>query len=47
MPVEFLPITEEEISLLEEALNKVDKACCKNPDKPISKIIGYVRVKTN
>ncbi len=47
MPVEFLPITEEEISLLKEALNKVDKACCKNPDKPISKIIGYVRVKTN
>lgn len=47
VPVEFLPITEEEISLLEEALNKVDKACCKNPDKPISKIIGYVRVKTN
>lgn len=47
VPVEFLPITQEEISLLEEALSKVDKACCKNPDKPISKIIGYVRVKLN
>ena len=47
VPLEFLPITEEEISLLEEALNKVDKACCKNPDKPISKIIGYVKTKIN
>lgn len=47
VPVEFLPITQEEISLLEEALSKVDKACCKNPDKPISKIIGYVKVKLN
>lgn len=47
IPTEFMPITEEEISLLEEALSKVDKACCKNPDKPISKIIGYVRVKLN
>ncbi len=47
VPVEFLPITQEEISLLEEALSKVDKACCKNPDKPVSKIIGYVRVKLN
>ena len=47
IPLEFLPITEEEISLLEEALSKVDKACCKNPDKPVSKIIGYVRVKLN
>jgi hypothetical protein len=47
VPIEFLPITQEEISLLEEALSKVDKACCKNPDKPVSKIIGYVRVKLN
>lgn len=46
-PMEFLPITQEEISLLEEALSKVDKACCKSPDKPVSKIIGYVRVKLN
>lgn len=46
-PIEFMPITQEEISLLEEALMKVDKVCCKNLDKPISKIIGYVRVKLN
>ncbi len=46
-PFEFMPITQEEINLLEEGLNKVDKACCKNPDKPVSKIIGYVRVKLN
>lgn len=47
VPVEFLPITEEEISLLEEGISKVNKECCKNPDKPVSKIIGYVRVKLN
>jgi hypothetical protein len=41
-PIEFIQITQEEINLLGEALSKVDKACCKNPDKPISKIIGYV-----
>lgn len=46
-PVEFLPITEEEISLLEEGISKVDKECCKNIDKPVSKIIGYVRAKVN
>lgn len=46
-PVEFMLITEEERSLLEEGLSKVDKACCKNPDKPISKVVGYVRVKLN
>ena len=47
VPVEFLPVTEEEISLLEEGISKVNKECCKNPDKPVSKIIGYVRVKLN
>jgi len=46
-PIEFMPITQEEVSLLEEGLSKVDKACCKNPDKPVNKIIGYVRVKLN
>lgn len=46
-PIEFMPITEEEINILEEGLNKVDKECCKNPDKPVNKIIGYVRVKLN
>lgn len=46
-PFNYMPITQEEISLLEEGLSKVDKACCKNPDKSISKIIGYVRVKLN
>lgn len=46
-PFEFMPITEEEITLLEEGLSKVDKACCKNPDKPVNKVIGYVRVKLN
>lgn len=46
-PVEFMPITEEEISLLEEGISKSNKECCKNPNKPINKIIGYVRVKLN
>jgi len=45
IPIEFMAITEEEISLLEEGISKVDKVCCKHPDKPIKKIIGYVRVK--
>jgi hypothetical protein len=44
-PIEFMPITEEEISLLEEGLIKIDKPCCSNPNKPITKIIGYVRQK--
>jgi len=46
-PIEFMPITQEEKSLLEEGLSKVNKECCKNPSKPIKDIIGYVRVKTN
>jgi hypothetical protein len=46
-PIEFMPITQEEISILEEGLRRVDKECCKIPDKPVSRIIGYVRVKTN
>lgn len=44
-PIDFMPITQEEISLLEEGLRNVGKPCCKNTDKPVSKIIGYVRVK--
>jgi hypothetical protein len=46
-PIEFIQITHEEINLLEEALDKVEKTCCKNPGKPISRIIGYVKVKLN
>jgi len=46
-PFNYMPITQEEISLLEEGLSKVGKMCCKNPDKPVNKIIGYVRVKLN
>jgi len=46
-PLEFMPITQEERSLLEEGLSKVNKECCKNPSKPVKDIIGYVRVKTN
>ncbi|MEI6946326.1 hypothetical protein V9K67_03930 [Paraflavisolibacter sp. H34] len=46
-PFEFMPITKEEQNLIEEGLNKVDKECCKVPDKPFKMIIGYVRVKTN
>jgi hypothetical protein len=46
-PFNYMPITQEEVSLLEEGLSKADKACCRNLDKPVSKIIGYVRVKLN
>lgn len=48
-PFSYMPITQEEVSLLEEGLGKVDvdKPCCKNPDKPVRKIIGYVRVNLN
>lgn len=46
-PIEFMPIPKEDLDLLEESIAKVNKECCKNPDKPISKIIGYVRVKLN
>lgn len=45
-PIEFLPITPEEISLVEEAVGKVVKTCCRKPNKPINKIIGYVKVKS-
>ena len=44
-PLSYMPVTQEETSLLEEGLSKVDKACCKNPDKPVSRIIGYIRLK--
>lgn len=46
-PIEFMPITQEEKSLLEEGLSKINKECCKNPSKPIKDVIGFVRVKTN
>ncbi len=46
-PIEFMPITNEEKSLLEEGLRRVNKECCRNPSKPLKELIGYVRVKTN
>jgi hypothetical protein len=46
-PIEFIPITQEEKSLLEGGLSKVDKDCCKPSGKPLNKFIGYVRVRTN
>jgi hypothetical protein len=47
IPTNFMPITQEEISVLTDGLNKVDKECCKNEKKPIERIIGFIRVKLN
>lgn len=47
IPIVFIAITQEENYFLAEALHKVDKACCENADKPVNKIIGYVKVKLN
>lgn len=45
IPTQFMAITEEEINLIEIGINKVDKLCCRNPNKPIRKVFGYVRVR--
>ena len=47
IPLRFVRISEEEIGLLEEAIDSVAKPCCKNPDKPIKKIIGFVVSNSN
>lgn len=44
-PTEFMPIDREEVDLIQEAVNKVDETCCRNSNKPLNKIIGYVRLK--
>lgn len=46
-PVEFLPITSEEISILKEGIDRSEKACCKNPSRSIDKVIGFLSIKTN
>ncbi|MBC7903331.1 MAG: hypothetical protein H7Y27_07905, partial [Gemmatimonadaceae bacterium] len=45
LPLEFIPITQEEKYLLEHGLDKVNKECCKPSNKPVSKFIGWVRLK--
>lgn len=46
-PIEFISISQEERSLLEEGLSKLNKDCCKPTNKPIGKFIGFVRIRTN
>lgn len=46
LPLTFFSITAEEVSVLEEGLNQINLSCCRNPNKPISQIIGFVKAKT-
>ncbi|MFD0998700.1 hypothetical protein ACFQ21_05250 [Ohtaekwangia kribbensis] len=42
-PMQFLPITREESLLLEKAISLSAESCCNNANKPVGKIIGFVR----
>ena len=46
-PFTFMKMTDEETSLITEALAKVNKECCRHAGKPFEKVIGYVRQRGN
>jgi hypothetical protein len=44
-PVEFIPISSEEVLLIQQAINTSSKECCNLPSKPISNVIGYIKLR--
>lgn len=42
-PIQFLPITKDEILLLQRAISLSTEQCCYNASKPVDKILGFVR----
>lgn len=43
--IKFMPLNREEVDLIQQAVNKVGERCCRNSNRPLNKIIGYVRLK--
>lgn len=43
-PLQFQPISREETSVLEDAITKTEKPCCRYPGHSVQQVIGFVRL---